>query len=131
MKKDDYKLGKILGTSVIISDVPLGSPKPKKTKLKLVILAVILGYVGFAVYSNTANAQKDEIIKFDTPSGVGELVNISLCKRAIKDGHFVGEADGEWHMLAYYYDRAVYIQTFYWGFDKQLTCRRWPEVGSN
>ena len=58
MKKDDYKLGKILGTSAIISDVPLGSPKPKRTKLKLIILAVILGYVGFAVYSNSAVAER-------------------------------------------------------------------------
>ena len=61
MKKDDYKLGKILVTSAIVSDVPLGSPKPKRTKLKLVILAVILGYVGFAVYSNSADAQKATI----------------------------------------------------------------------
>ena len=54
--KDDYKLGKILATSAIVSDAPLGPVKPKGTKLKLVILALILGYFGFAVYSNQADA---------------------------------------------------------------------------
>ena len=54
--KDDYKLGKILATSAIVSDAPLGPVKPKRTKLKLFILALILGYVGFAVYSNQADA---------------------------------------------------------------------------
>ena len=41
--KDDYKLGKILATSAIVSDVPLGPVKPNRTKLKLFILALILG----------------------------------------------------------------------------------------
>ena len=54
--KDDYKLGKILATSAIVSDAPLGPVKPKRTKLKLFILALILGYLGFAVYSNKADA---------------------------------------------------------------------------
>ena len=54
--KDDYKLGKILATSAIVSDAPLGPVKPKRTRLKLFILALILGYVGFAVYSNKADA---------------------------------------------------------------------------
>ena len=54
--KDDYKLGKILATSAIVSDAPLGPVKPKRTKLKLFILALILGYLGFAVYSNQADA---------------------------------------------------------------------------
>ena len=54
--KDDYKLGKILATSAIVSDAPLGPLKPKRTKLKLFILALILGYLGFAVYSNRADA---------------------------------------------------------------------------
>ena len=54
--KDDYKLGKILATSAIVSDAPLGALKPKRTKLKLFILALILGYLGFAVYSNQADA---------------------------------------------------------------------------
>ena len=60
MKKDSYKLGKILATSAIVSDAPLGPPKPKRTKLKLVILAVILGYVGFTVYSSNAMAHPKE-----------------------------------------------------------------------
>ncbi len=50
--KEDYKLGKILATSAIISDAPLGPVKSKRTKLKLVILALILGYLGFAIFSN-------------------------------------------------------------------------------
>ena len=54
--KDDYKLGKILATSAIVSDAPLGPLKPKRTKLKLFILALILGYLGYAVYSNQADA---------------------------------------------------------------------------
>ncbi len=53
---DEYKLGKILATSAIVSDAPLGPVKPKRTKLKLLILALILGYLGFAVYSNKADA---------------------------------------------------------------------------
>ena len=56
--KDDYKLGKILATSAIVSDAPLGPVKPKRTKLKLLILALILGYLGFAVYSNQADASE-------------------------------------------------------------------------
>ena len=54
--KEDYKLGKILATSAIVSDVPLGPVKPKRTKLKLLILALILGYLGSVVYSNRADA---------------------------------------------------------------------------
>ena len=54
--KEDYKLGKILATSAIVSDAPLGPLKPKRTKLKLFILALILGYLGFAAYSNRAEA---------------------------------------------------------------------------
>jgi len=54
--KEDYKLGKILATSAIVSDAPLGPVKPKRTKLKLFILALILGYLGFADYSNRADA---------------------------------------------------------------------------
>ena len=54
--KGDYKLGKILATSAIVSDAPLGPVKPKRTKFKLFILALILGYLGFAVYSNKADA---------------------------------------------------------------------------
>ena len=56
--KDDYKLGKILATSAIVSDAPLGPIKPKRTKLKLFIIALILGYLGFAVYSNRADAAR-------------------------------------------------------------------------
>ena len=56
--KDDYKLGKILATSAIVSDAPLGPFKPKRTKLKLFILALILGYLGFAVHSNQADASE-------------------------------------------------------------------------
>ena len=40
--KEGYKLGKILATSAIVSDAPLGPVKPKRTKQKLVILALIL-----------------------------------------------------------------------------------------
>ena len=47
--EEGYKLGKILATSAIVSDAPLGPVKPKRTKLKLFILALILGYWGFAV----------------------------------------------------------------------------------
>ena len=54
--KEGYKLGKILATSAIVSDAPLGPVKPKRTKLKLFILALILSYLGFAVYSNQADA---------------------------------------------------------------------------
>ena len=54
--KEGYKLGKILATSAIIDDAPLGPLKPKRTRLKLFILALILGYLGFAVYSNRADA---------------------------------------------------------------------------
>ena len=54
--KEDYKLGQILATSAIVSDAPLGPVRPKRTKLKLFILALILGYLGFAVYSNQAGA---------------------------------------------------------------------------
>ena len=54
--KEDYKLGKIPATSPIVSDAPLGPLKPKQTKLKLFILALILGHLGFAVYSNQADA---------------------------------------------------------------------------
>ena len=57
MKRDDYKLGKILATSAIISDVPLGSEKPRRTKLKLVILALILIYAGYAFSIHRADAQ--------------------------------------------------------------------------
>jgi hypothetical protein len=56
--KEGYKLGKILATSAIVSDAPLGPVKPKRTKLKLFILAMILGYLGFAVYSNQADAAR-------------------------------------------------------------------------
>ena len=54
--RKDYKLGKILATSAIVSDFPLGPIKPKRTKLKLFSLALILGCLGFAVYSNHADA---------------------------------------------------------------------------
>lgn len=57
-----YKLGKILATSAIVSDAPLGPVKPKRTKLKLFILALILGYLGFAVYSNQADADRATLI---------------------------------------------------------------------
>ena len=60
--KDDYKLGKILATSAIVSDVPHGPVKPNRTKLKLFILALILGYLGFAVYSNQADAERATLI---------------------------------------------------------------------
>ena len=60
--KEDYKLGKILATSAIVSDAPLGTVKPKRTKLKLFILALILGYLGFAVYSNQADADRATLI---------------------------------------------------------------------
>ena len=60
--KDDYKLGKILATSAIVSDVPLGPVKPNRTKLKLFILALMLGYLGFAVYSNQADAERATFI---------------------------------------------------------------------
>ena len=63
--KEGYKLGKILATSAIVSDAPLGPVKPKRTKLKLVILALILGYLGYAVYSNQANA-KDTALDFSS-----------------------------------------------------------------
>ena len=57
-----YKLGKILATSAIVSDAPLGPVKPKRTKLKLFILALILGYWGFFVYSNQADAERAKLI---------------------------------------------------------------------
>jgi hypothetical protein len=60
--KDDYELGKILATSAIVSGVPLGPVKPKRTKLKLFILALILGYLGFAFYSNQADAERATFI---------------------------------------------------------------------
>lgn len=60
--RKDYKLGKILATSAIVSDFPLGPIKPKRTKLKLFSLALILGCLGFAVYSNHAEASSG--IKF-------------------------------------------------------------------
>ena len=63
--KDDYKLGKILATSAIVSDAPLGPVKPKRTKLKLFILALILGYLGYAVYSNQADT-KDTALDFSS-----------------------------------------------------------------
>ena len=54
--RKDYKLGKILATSAIVSDVPLGPIRPKRTKLKLFILVLILGYLGFALFSSRAEA---------------------------------------------------------------------------
>ena len=60
--KDDYKLGKILATSAIIADAPLGPVKPRRTRLKLAIALVILGYVAFAVYSHNADAQDRDTI---------------------------------------------------------------------
>jgi len=42
--KDDYKRGKSLAPAAIGSDAPLGPVKPKRTKLKLFSLALILGY---------------------------------------------------------------------------------------
>ena len=54
--RKDYKLGKILATSAIVSDVPLGPISPNRTKLKLFILLLILGYLGFALYSSRAEA---------------------------------------------------------------------------
>jgi len=40
--RKDYKLGKILATSAIASGDPLGPIRPKRTKLKLFILVLIL-----------------------------------------------------------------------------------------
>ena len=60
--KDDYKLGKILATSAISADAPLGPVKPRRTRLKLAIALVILGYVAFAVYSHNADAQDRDAI---------------------------------------------------------------------
>ena len=60
--KEDYKLGKILATSAIVSDAPLGPLKPKRTKLKMFIVALILGYLGFAVYSNQADAKDTPLV---------------------------------------------------------------------
>lgn len=54
--KDDYKLGRILATSAIVSDRPPGPTKPKRTKIMLIIFAVILGYIGFALHSSKASA---------------------------------------------------------------------------
>ena len=54
--REDYKLGKILATSAIASGDPVGPIKAKRTKLKLFILVLILGYLGFALYSNRAKA---------------------------------------------------------------------------
>ncbi|NBR01962.1 MAG: hypothetical protein EBT94_02375 [Alphaproteobacteria bacterium] len=77
--KDDYKLGKILATSAISADAPLGPVKPKRTRLKLAIALMILGYIAFAVYSNNADAQDrgntstpDRLIAgvLDTPSDI-------------------------------------------------------------
>ena len=52
--KEDYKLGKILATSAIVSDAPLGPIKPKRTKLKLFILALILERPRLALTSTIA-----------------------------------------------------------------------------
>ena len=60
--EEGYKLGKILATSAIVSDAPLGPVKPKRTKLKLFILALILGYLGFTVYSNQAAATQTALV---------------------------------------------------------------------
>ena len=54
--RKDYKLGKILATSAIASGDPLGPIRPKRTELKLFILVLILGYLGFALYSSRADA---------------------------------------------------------------------------
>ena len=54
--REDYKLGKILATSAIASGDPVGPIKAKRTKLKLFILLLILGYLGFALYSSRAEA---------------------------------------------------------------------------
>ena len=54
--REDYKLGKILATSAIASGDPVGPIKAKRTKLKLFILVLILGYLGFVLYSNRAEA---------------------------------------------------------------------------
>ena len=107
----------------------LRSHRRTRKGLRFAVVVLLLALAGL-VYASIANAQKDEIIKFDTPTGFGEVVNISLCKQAIKDGHYLGEADGKWTSLAYYYDQALYVQTFNWGLDKKLTCRRWPEIDS-
>ena len=54
--RKDYKLGKILATSAIASGDPLGPIRPNRTKLKLFILVLILGYLGFTLYGNRAKA---------------------------------------------------------------------------
>ena len=89
--KEGYKLGKILATSAIVSDAPLGPVKPKRTKQKLVILALILGYFGFAVYSNQADATQTTSIwtsYIDTPYNLGSLCTENkwgnLCPSEVK-----------------------------------------------
>ena len=56
MRKYRYKQDNILDTSASMSDVHLRPPRAKRTKLKLVMLAAILSYVGFTVNTNSAKA---------------------------------------------------------------------------
>lgn len=74
MSKDDYKLGSIRATSAIISNVPLGRVKPKRTKLKLIMLAVIMGYIGYAVYSSSASANDNEVVDSTLITVIDEML---------------------------------------------------------
>lgn len=84
MQKDTYKLGKILATSAIISDVPLGSDKPKRSKLKLVILALIVAYTGYALFIHEAAAQYTQE-QFDERLDSAKKDAAKLCLHIMED----------------------------------------------
>ena len=74
-----------------------------------------------ALSYTTAHA---EVVKWP---GKGNLVDIELCKKAVKKGYFIAElADERSFSRFYQLGNFLYRQTFASGFNK-LSCKRWAE----
>lgn len=80
---DDYKLGRILATSAISSDKPLVPIKPKRTKLKLLLIALIVGVAAYVYFPKPTHAMSSEQFdaELDAASGEAALQCLSLMQR--------------------------------------------------
>jgi len=79
----DYKLGRILATSAIISDKPFASIKPKRATAKLLLIALILGFAGYSYFPKPTHAMSSEEfnVELEAASNEAALRCLSLMQR--------------------------------------------------
>ena len=80
---DDYKLGRILGTSAITSDKPFVSIKPKRTTLKLLLITMIVAFAAYVYFPKPTYAMSSEQfdVELDAASDEAALQCLSLMQR--------------------------------------------------